>query len=228
MMPGVAASMLLRIEAGDGYDGATAVADFMAGIYLVNGIAVSASDIIDNVGFIETGGLRMSFDVEGYRARMLGGLRDAFLSGTLTFVIEWQDDYANDDYLGPLNVADTSTGAGGAPDTMYQYTWPNQQGFYDQPDPGTNRLVQPMVSPGLTPGGVRRVACTRTNTQFAMSVNGSAVSEDTNTGASLTTPDEAYLGGDQFSGWSTFQGYIRRVIVYPPVTNAELPALSAL
>jgi hypothetical protein len=223
MIPGIVAASGAGSGNANPYPGSIAVADFLGGQYFIGGNAVAASSIIDRSDLVDGAGLTLDWNIRDEYARIQGDFLAALVTGNWTIVVETEETGSGDMY--PLTLWETDTGSG-----------PGQAFFLFFGDNSTGQISDFMAGSGAARNlsrsasarpAVRKWACTRTDAKAVLSVNGSAITSNTTPkGSSIC--DEGYLGlwtpNDSFS---TFNGSIRRVIVYDPVSDAELPALSA-
>lgn len=200
------------------YAGASGIMDFMTGDYWIGGTQVNAAEVIDHPDYITANGLSI-VDTQPGPTQIIGQFLALLTPMSWTMVLEWLDVYAADTTT-PIWMQNTQTVA-------YENTWLESQDtridFFDQPIPGNDRQV---TASGLTAEPViRRIALTRTDAKFAMSLDGGAVTSD-NQSAAVTGYDAAAFGGEPGSSYIRLDTHIRRLIVYPEQSDAALPGLS--
>ena len=211
------------VGGGNPYPDATAVMDFILGEYWMGGTEVTAASMVDKPELISASGLEINFFAPNGVVFIIGALRDLLFTANFSFVLEWSDDQVSGSRW-VFQMDDSST-AGGA-DTFYVFADATMVGFYDQPDPGANRQAEKTGLASMP--ATRRLAATRTNAKISMSVNGTAVINDT-VASSTPSLDVATLGGSHIDGYegnyATMNGFIRRLIVYPEQSDAALLTL---
>ena len=205
---------------GDPYSDAVAVADFLSGIYRIDGVSVSAASMIANPEFIDGSGLYINWDVSGAYTWAIGDFLINLTTTDWTIVLEVTEDDVGT--MHPLTMADENTG-GTDLDSLIVSTAASSVSCTDDPDPGASRFVS--VGSVAARPAVRRIAATRTNAKLVISVNGSAINSDA-TATSTPSYNRVLLGADDGDTFPFMKGHIRRIIVYPVQADAALPALS--
>lgn len=220
MIIGVVAATTSAASSGSPYPDALAVMDFMTLDYWLGQTEVTVADAIDQPSYVGAAGLQI-VDTQPNPTQILGTFRALLITMNWTIVLEWLDVYAADTTW-PLWIKDTSTAS-------YENTFIESNSttvdFYDEPVPGTDKLI---TKSGLTAAPtIRRAAITRTNSNFAVSINGGSVTADTASGT-VTAYDSASFGGRPDESYIRLDVNIRRLIIYEPQSDAALPGLSTV
>lgn len=210
---------------GNPYPDALAVCDFVLGEYWMGEGEVTAASMVDRPDLISASGLQIQNLDPGGVVFIIGALRDLLFTANYTLVFEWSDTNVAGNRT-PISIDDSST-AGGL-DSLYVFCDATMVGFYDQPEPGDNRLAEKTGLASMP--ATRRIAATRINAKISASVNGAAVISDT-VPSSTPSLDVATLGGTYsdayFGSFATMNGHIRRLIIYAEQADAALPVLSS-
>lgn len=200
--------------------GVLVTADFLLGIYEVNGVAVTAASLVSDPALIGVSGMAITYDEVRSQLQALGGLLAALITGEWTLVIEVKEDAGEAGGLYLLFVESVAT----PQDFIWIQSGSSNVTVYDQDSTGSADRTASASAPART--SVRRAAITRTSAMLSISVNGGAVSSDTLPLTPLVL-DTATIGADGGS-FSFFNGFVRRIIVYNPVADAALPGLSTV
>lgn len=215
MMPGVAAQPLGRRSSTPLPD-ALASMRFLTGSYVVNGVTLTAADIVANPELITADGLVITEDVvDIVNAWLLANLPNA------TCVLAWDHlDYTGN--IVPLALIDPDT----SDDGMVIKRQASGQ-FMDVTDfSGVHFRDATDASAAVGDNG-HKIAWTRTDTALEFSVDGRAVvtyAGDPDTFSIV--PTAASFGG--LPGGFTFaEVRIKSLIVYAPQISSLLPTLSA-
>lgn len=229
MMHGSSVLLLLgdvEQEGGGGGEPDLFGADFVNGVYTINGVGVNASDVIDHPEFITASGLDLGDNSGFFFAFLLGAFSEALTSANFTAVLEVETPNTNNtvglvisnpsgnDFHMLVEFYDGSASPG---DVVYM--WDNVNG-------GSRREV---MSGGAWSAGIFKLAFTRTDDKLVLSVNGGAIEDNTNPRVITGSVTEASLGGGtQFVGGGVWDNIIiRQLSIYPePVEDSELPTLS--
>ena len=206
---------------GIDYSGATVVLDFELGVYRVNGVDFAAGDLISKTDTISASGLLVDYNADTAVPVAKPAVVDAVGNAEWTVLVdlvELESGFAS--Y--PLFMSNLSTGGTGN-DFFYLLCNDTTVSFEDQPDPGADRTAQ--ITGVASRLAVRRCVATRTNAKLSVSVNGSAVVSDARASSAHSAISDIMLGGDE-PGTVTMNGYIKRVIFYPPKADSALPGLS--
>ena len=209
---------------GSPYPDSLAVADFITSDYWIGDASTTAELMIDRPDLITASGLFIDWNAVAGATNCIGAFLTLLLTSNWTLVIEVTETDSGSMY--PFYMRDVAGGS----DATYINTGDTNVAAYDQPAPGADRSVN--VSSVAARPAVRRIAMTRTNTKHVMSVNGSAINSDV-TSTSTPSHDTVTLGGDPSTTNSSgvvasMVGYIRRVILYSPQSDAALPGLSTV
>lgn len=220
MIPGiVAATIGSQSGGGDVYPDAVAVFDTILSLYSIDGVATTAAAMIDRPDLIDGSGLYIDWDVSGAFATAIGDFLTKLIAPSWTIVAEAIEE--NDTGNFPwLDVFAAATSHNAQIFTTMSSSFANIT--VTTPGVGGDAFAQVAVTdrPNL-----RRIAVTRTASKVVISANGSAIVSDTTS----TTPsyDSARIGAQKGSTFPDMKGHIRRIIVYDPVSDSELPGLSA-
>lgn len=191
--------------------------DFVAGTYTVNGVTVTAADVIDQPGWIDGTGL-----VIADSAATVGVLGDALtylLAADWTVVIEW-DHFVTNNTIQPLVLSD------GSLDNVVRLRRQNSLSsrFMNVSDFAGVNFRQATDASASIGDGQHKIALTRTNSKLAFSIDGQSVVSNTSTTFSITPTGAAFGGypGDMIGDALT----IKSCVVTAPVSDASLPTLS--
>lgn len=225
MIPGIVAAQTTSAggsSSGSLYPGADLVIDFIAGVYGVNGEDVAAADVIDHPELIVGDGLDINFSPDDIAVDIIGDALAVLLTVNWTLVLEYEQASSNFQ-----TKMFTMTEEGTSKTLEIDRLGASSKRIYAL-DKVTTLLVREINSSALngTEAGIHRVALTRIDSKFVLSRDGEAI-VDSGESLSGVTLDYATFGsyhGD--SVWDNCK--IRKLIVYPPQDDSELPVLSAL
>lgn len=193
--------------------------DFRAGTYFVNGVAKSASDVIDQPSWIDGTGLVIAAFASS--VAILGDALTFLLTADWTMVIEW-DHFTSGNTIQPFVMAD------GSNDNAVQLKRNNGLGGHlmnVQDFAGINFRQATDVLSGAVGNGVHKTALTRTDPKLIFSTDGNATASDTSISFGLA-PIAASFGG--YPGSTIGDALtIRRFTANAPVSDGTLPTLSA-
>lgn len=209
---------------GDPYASAFVVMDFIAGDYRINGVAKSLSEMVDHPEYTEVDGLRLFTDQSNpdQATESSAEVVSAVYAQEVTVIIEWfeQQEFSQIS----LSMRD---GASSPFVDFWINPYDTAVGFYLQATGGTDKILYIYDVPVQTEG-IRRAAINISKTKFAVSMNGSAVAEDSPSASFDFTWDHITLGGFYYDADCDFHGYVRRFYIMPMVTDAELISYSAV
>jgi hypothetical protein len=195
--------------------------NFVDGSYVINGSSYAASDIVSDPSKIDASGLHAG---DGGAVSIIGDLLTALTAANWTIVIEWQELYDTGVTM-LIDVSDGSTQEFGI--TRDDVVGNILMEASEASDPSGYRETQdPASGSGPFGIGVHRVALTRTDTAFSMSADGRSVISDSSTPGTFSPTLAAFGGLADGSDWRN-DCYIRRLEIYPPQADADLPSLSA-
>lgn len=228
MLMGIVASALSGGTTSSGlYDGATAVLDFQNGAYFVNGVAANVADLIDRTDSITGSGLVLDWNTADVPIALLTGFSSALdLEVGFSVLVEYQQyelsayndfllNFWNEDFSIPGRIQfEIQSGLS----EIYSY-----DKLFSVSD-GFDREVTAAIT--AADGVVRKVAATTTPEKLAVSANGSVAVVDLDTGTATRTYTTYTLGGAPGDGFLSINAVIRKLICYPPVTDAQLQALT--
>lgn len=226
MIPGIVAASGAGGGGGSPFPGALAVADFVNRTYFIGDNAVSAADIIDKPGNVVPGsGLSIDWDIPGDVVTPIGDFLAAMCLAEFTIVVEI---FSHADTAGStINVVNARL-ASDPSDFYWLMSSFNTGAFFDS-DNRNGISGQRFISPNATavPPSTRRIAATRTFDRISGSTNGGTVETDTSGGwTTVDAMDTAILGAQVGDTDPNFKGYIRSIVIYDPVSDAQLPTLS--
>jgi len=192
--------------------------DFINHVYSVNGVTVTATDIVDQPTWIDGTGL-----VIADSAATVGILGDALtylLTADWTMVLAW-DHFTSSNNILPFVMAD------GSNDNAVQVKRKDGLGghFMNVQDFAGINFRQAEDSSGAIGDNVHKIAITRADAKVIFSVDGRSVVSDTSISFGIT-PIAAAFGG--YPGNTVGDALtIKSCVVTAPVSDGSLPALSA-
>lgn len=201
------------------------VMDFVAGTYSWNEGALTAADCIDHTAYIGADGLEIGSATNTAPVSILGEFA-TFLGDcqfTIVFDVEIPTGSAS-----PTLIAVEEPVSGNIVELFWrsEFEADDKSGF-------VSRFADDFVNATMT--GIHKVALTRTDAKLCISVNGNAIgagSTGDRDDSTCVLPDPSnpmtdfHLGG--YAGGSVPDHIkIRSVTFYDPVTDADLPGLSA-
>lgn len=200
--------------------------DFTTQFYSLNTVQTPLATLVDRTNMpISSSGARFNWNVNNdYCSNLTATARQVLpTTGGFTLVAEWQitDDLYS--YMYPLGLFQNNTG--------YQVVSIKE---YNPTDTGTYLLSNYQETtiwhsiPQPPASSIRRMAFTRKANSFASSVNGSAVLTNSTVLPFEPVYDIIRIGGHYVNNWSYMNGYFRKMAIYPPMTDTQLQALSAL
>ncbi|TIN02684.1 MAG: hypothetical protein E5Y34_06550 [Mesorhizobium sp.] len=190
--------------------------DFIGGSYVVDGVTVTAADVVDHPELITANGLELIED--GDVVNILGDLLALLLTANWTIVLEWNHLSATGQ-LYPLVL----TGAGG--DNVVQIRRLGSSSHYLFVEDFGGAGYRGVADNFAFGNGIHKIALTRTNTKLVFSADGRAVATGDIDNFALS-PTAAGFGG--YPGWTISPTmFIRSLQILDPVSDAELPTLSA-
>lgn len=188
------------------------IIDFVAGTASIGGSSVSISGVTNHPELISGSGL----DISSTFPKLIGAMRSLWIAQT-TFTVVCEFSYTSvPSEFEPLFM---ETAGGGYP------AWYIDQYSYATTvvEADTNFITAASYVSIASPV---KVAATRTAGRAALSVSGNAVDSATNTANTMTFTD-VYLGGSTSWGSASWTGYIRKLAIYAPQLDADLPTLSS-
>jgi len=208
-----------------------ASANFVTNVYVYGATSLTASQVVDQTGWITGNGLEIP-SAAGAAAHVLNQFATELLTCNWTVLIE-ANIIVSSNVAPPSNLLSVYNN----PTDLYEMGLDissQQNWFITDHDNALSVTRYTDDSADNDTGGtadttgVHRYAVTRTNAKLAASVDGYSVTTDTTalTLPNLTYPmDRVYLGG-YYNGTGRAV-YIRRLEIYNPADNAQLPILSA-
>ncbi|TIL34328.1 hypothetical protein [Mesorhizobium sp.] len=206
-------------SSGTGPGTTLATLDFMNEVYVVNGVTLTAADVIDKPERVGAGGLEILDNDVGGVVSAIGDLLTEFLLVDWTIVIEWEE-VANVDGSYLLWMQETVD--------FHSISIIRANAFQSNPmQAGDSSTISRNVdNTGPFTTGVHKVAVTRTNDRISISTDGSAVDSNTTPNTTLNVLTTASFGGDPTD--QSYNGcFIRTVTLTAPVDDSLLPGLSA-
>lgn len=205
---------------GGGGAGTVASYDFVNGVYSFGATTLAASDIIDQTGWIGGSGLAVP-TAAGYGAQLIYAPLNTFL-GACEFTIVAEVNLVS----GYPDIITIDEPVSENYVELAVYVHPSS-GEWDLMD-GTGGVTRSIYfTHPATAGSTHKIAITRDNAHFAMSVDGSATQVTT---ASFTLPDIGspmsafYLGGWVAIGNDPIN--IRSIQFYDKQEDSTLPSMS--
>ncbi len=231
MIPGIVAAQAIRLAGDVGPAGALAHANFVTGVYAIDGAAVAASDIIDGVEFIDAGSEPGLFIDDTLTANGIVNLIGDFLTKLLTQDWTCALEYYQPDHNFTGHLFNMSDGA--TWDHTLQVQRLNSSELFDpymyDTSPSNTRVAWDSGSNALTKLAIHRLAFNRSNDDgVAISADGQAVTEDTAPNQTDLATTHAAFGALPFDSGPASQIYIRIFTVYTRMGIAALPGLSSL
>lgn len=218
---------------------AVAVADFVNGIYSIDGSTVALSDVVDHTGYI-SGGTGMVFTAGNAVANVIGGFRTKCLTQNWSFVFDLN---FNPNLGQNIYVFYTLTPSFGYENYVQVIGWyeiTDKNADYGPalpPGSGSSVSRDAYDSLGTTiyNTGVHRFAMTRTDAMVSVSIDGSAVSGTMTDSSATLTFDLGSQVDTTLGGFTTQAGSgnidqtftLKKWSIYAPVNNATLALLSA-
>lgn len=217
----IAAAGLLEAPASGG--GATTVIDFVAGTYTIDGASYTAADIVSDTSTIGASGLHAG---DGGPISIIGDLLTALTALDWTLLLEYEELYARAvTYVLELGDGGTQELAVLRDDVVSTFLSINA---FESSDPsGYRQDRDPASGDGPFGIGVHRIALTRTATKFVLSADGRPIVSDTSVPGTIAPTLAGFGGMPGAGGWFGNDCYIRRLTIYPPKDDADLPSLSA-
>lgn len=209
-----------RFEAAAG-DLALGSLDFVNGIYSYGGSSLTAADVIDQTGWIGSGGLEIPAS-QPAAAKLLGDFATQVLTCQWTIVAEVE---ITEEFSG--TAAYILTAQASDPTYFIQLDYDFAEWELSDEDNSNSRFTFDDANAIST--GIHKVAVTRTDAGLSMSVAGNAVVNDNSSSLILPSPGHAminpYLGGGPTGTGHTIN--IRSISIYDPVNDSILPTLSS-
>lgn len=206
------------------YSDATAVADFVLGIYQAGATSYTLNQVVSEPQYITANGLFFDWNTAQEPMDMLpNAIFDAIVDCNWTLVFEWEELELGT-IMRPLFLQDDATVG---TEDLWIHSDDTEVFVFDQPSPGTSREAGQVSGVPARPG-IRRIAITRTPSKLVTSLNGSAIVSDTTPSLSPFF-EHVGLGGEVIFALPQpleLMGYVRRIIVYPAQADAALPGLS--
>lgn len=212
MIPlGIIASQAVAVGPAPGL----ASIDFLGETYVVDGVTVTAADIVDHPELITANGLELIED--GDVVNILGDLLALLLTANWTIVLEWNHLDATGEVY-PLVI----TGAGEDNTVQIRRLSGSHYLFVEDFGGAGYRGVADAFAFG---DGVHKIALTRTNAKLVFSADGRPLATGDIDNFALS-PTAAAFGG--YPGWTISPTmYIRSLQILDPADDADLPGLSA-
>lgn len=202
--------------AGGPAPGGATKLDFKNGAYTVVGASVTATDVIDQPGWITTAGLEILDTEASPSVSVIGDALAAFLGDDQTVVVEY---YERGDSGNSYPFLYTDTGDG----TYYLRRLTS--GYMNATDTVDIFFRQVTDTAGF-PTGVHKAAVSRSNGRLSMSVDGNAVQTTTADTFALTATTLS-LGAAPGSSFLDHSIFIRSIERLALQDDADLPTLSA-
>lgn len=206
----------------DPYDNAYLIMDFQNGVYRVDGVNVAVSTLLDRVDTIDNSGLNCDWYQVAAPFQLQATALAAIADREWTVVIElYHREYSTGNVFFAAEDGQTD----------WAFLWGEIRGVsgvtnvYDQAASVYRDLQVTTPALGAT---VMKFAITRSITRLSVSANGGAVETNTTNSVYMPMFDIMSLGGFVDDTFFDFDGYIRSVIFYPPIDDADLPARSSL
>lgn len=203
---------------------AVGIADFVNGGYKWMTTDLVASDVTDHPELITPSTGLITNDVANTTVpRFINDFETYLLAADWTVVLEW---YRNGTFAEPLRIQNSAATSPGS-NPVFQIEDDHNYALF------SDYLASFAGERDLTPthvggSGVTNVlAITRTDAKLVASFNGAAIVSN---GAALAGfaagVDRAFIGGE--AGYAYDQMTLRRIVIYPPQADADLPGLSVL